>query len=44
MKSKYLRIVIPLAILAAAGIAFAIYAPIGNLSSFGWKDISLICP
>lgn len=44
MKSKYLRIVIPLAILAAAGIAFAIYAPVGNLSSFGWKDISLICP
>ncbi len=44
MKSKRLRIIIPLAILALAGVAFAIYAPIGNLSSFGWKDISLICP
>ncbi len=44
MKSKRLRIIIPIAILAIAGIAFALYAPIGNLSSFGWKDISLICP
>lgn len=44
MKSKRLRMIIPIAILAVAGIAFALYAPIGNLSSFGWKDISLICP
>ncbi len=39
-----LRIIIPLAILAVAGVCYAIWAPVGTLSSFGWKDLAIICP
>lgn len=43
MKRK-LRIIIPLAVLAVAGIAYAVNAGLGTLSAFGWEDIALICP
>ncbi len=41
---KKLRILIPLGILALAGIAFATNVSVGNISSFGWETISLLCP
>lgn len=44
MKTKKLRLLIPLVVLAAVGVGFAAHVPIGNLSAFGWKDISLLCP
>ena len=42
--AKTLRTLIPLAVLVLAGIAFAAFAPVGDLSDFGWKSISLLCP
>ncbi len=44
MKTKTLRIVIPLAILLIAGIGFAFHLGVGNLSAFGWEDVSFLCP
>lgn len=44
MKTKNLRIIIPLAILAIAGIAFTAHVSLGTLSSVGWQDISVLCP
>ena len=42
--SQKLRIAIPLGIVAVAGVAFAANVSVGNLSSFGWESIALICP
>ena len=42
--NKQLRIVIPLALLLVAGVAYAIHASVGTISAFGWESISLICP
>ncbi len=44
MKTNKLRIIIPLAILAIAGIAFAAHQSLGTLSALGWQDISVLCP
>ena len=44
MKYRKLRIVVPMIVLAVAGIAFAANASLGTLSSFGWEDIAVICP
>lgn len=44
MKRNKLRTIIPLAVLVVAGIAFAANVSLGTLSSFGWEDISVICP
>ena len=44
MKSQKLRVVIPLALLAVAGVAYATHTSVGTLSAFGWESISLICP
>lgn len=44
MKSRSLRIIIPLAVLAVAGVCFAVGAEAGTLSAFGWQDIAIICP
>ena len=41
---KTLRTLIPLAVLLIAGIAFACFAGVGDLSAFGWRDISILCP
>ena len=42
--SQKLRIIIPLALLGAAGVAYAAHVSAGTLSAFGWESISLICP
>lgn len=42
--SQKLRIIIPLAILGVAGVAYAAHASVGTLSAIGWESISLICP
>ncbi|MCI8425712.1 MAG: 4Fe-4S binding protein [Adlercreutzia sp.] len=44
MKSQKLRVIIPLGLLAVAGVAYAAHASVGTLSAFGWESISLICP
>lgn len=44
MNVKKLRTLVPLVVLVAVGVGFAAHAPIGNLSAFGWKDISILCP
>ena len=44
MNKRTLRIIIPLAFVAIAGIAFAANFSLGTLSSFGWEDIAVICP
>lgn len=44
MKTKNLRIAIPIAILVIAGVGYAVGGGVGTLSSFGWQDISLLCP
>lgn len=42
--SQKLRIIIPLAILGVAGVAYAAHASVGTLSAIGWESFSLICP
>ena len=42
--SQKLRIIIPLALLGAAGVAYAAHVSAGTLSAFGWESIALICP
>lgn len=44
MKSNKLRIVIPLALLALAGIGYVAGTGFGTLSAVGWQDISILCP
>lgn len=45
MKSKTLRVIVPIAVLVIVGLGFAIgNGGIGNLSALGWRSISLICP
>ena len=44
MKKRTVRIIIPLALIVVAGIAFVANSGLGTLSSFGWKDIAVICP
>lgn len=44
MKTRKLRIVIPLIVLCVAGLGFALSGRVGTLSAFGWEDIALLCP
>jgi ferredoxin-type protein NapH len=44
MKSKTIRIVVALCICFVAVLGFALHFSAGNLSAFGWRDISLLCP
>ncbi len=44
MKTKTIRILIPLAVLLAAGVGFVLHTGLGNLSAIGWGDIALLCP
>lgn len=44
MNSRKLRTIIPAAILIIAGVAFIAHFSVGTLSSFGWRDIAVMCP
>ena len=44
MNRKKLRVVIPVLVVAVAGIAYAMHVGLGNLSAIGWGDIALLCP
>lgn len=44
MKTSKLRIVIPLVVLALAGVGFVAHAGMGTLSAIGWEDVSVLCP
>lgn len=44
MKSKQIRVIVPVVILAAALIAYAVGVELGTLSGFGLGDIALLCP
>ncbi|MBR2790267.1 MAG: 4Fe-4S binding protein [Eggerthellaceae bacterium] len=43
-KTQLLRVIVPLAVMLIVGIAFAAHLPVGTLSDFGWRQISLLCP
>lgn len=44
MKNKTLRILIPVAVGLIVAVGYIANTGIGNLSSVGWGDISLLCP
>lgn len=44
MKSKTLRVVIPLVVILVISVGFMLNTGVGTLSAFGWGDISLLCP
>lgn len=44
MKSRHLRVVIPLAVLAFAGVGYVAHTGFGSLSAIGWGSVSLLCP
>lgn len=44
MKSKTLRVLVPLAMIAVVALGFIAHGGIGTLSAFGWQDVSLLCP
>ena len=44
MKSKKLRVIIPVIILIAVSAGYFFHAGIGTLSAIGWRDISILCP
>jgi ferredoxin-type protein NapH len=44
MKTKRLRIIIPLLILLLAGIGFVMHTGFGTISAIGWSTVSVLCP
>lgn len=44
MKSSKLRVIIPLALLALAGVGLVANTGFGTLSAIGWQDVSILCP
>lgn len=44
MRSKRLRVLIPLGVIILVAVGFAVHVGFGTLSAFGWRDISLLCP
>lgn len=44
MKTQRLRIIIPLVLLAVAGIGFVLHTGTGTLSALGWQSVSVLCP
>ena len=44
MKNSTLRILVPVLVGVVVAIGFVTTSGVGTLSSFGWKDISILCP
>lgn len=44
MKTRTLRIIVPLAVLVIAGVGYAAHVGIGDLSAIGWGSVSVLCP
>ncbi len=44
MNAKRLRAIIPVSIVAIAGIGYVAHTGFGNLSALGWESISILCP
>lgn len=44
MKLKTLRVLVPLAVLVAAGVGYVLHTGFGDLSAIGWSNISVLCP
>ena len=44
MNTKRLRVIIPVIILAIAGIGYVAHTGFGTLSALGWESISVLCP
>ena len=44
MNAQKLRVIIPLAVLLIAGLAFTLNVDFGTLSAAGWSTISILCP
>lgn len=44
MNRQKIRFLIPLAIVIAVGVCFALRFEVGNASVFGWQEIALLCP
>ncbi len=44
MNAKRLRVLIPVIILAIAGVGYIAHTGFGNLSALGWENISILCP
>lgn len=44
MKANVLRILIPIVVGLAVAMGYVLNTGLGNLSSIGWGDISLLCP
>lgn len=44
MKLRYVRIALPLVLLALVSLGLAFRWNIGNLSALGWGDIAMLCP
>lgn len=44
MKSKRIRVIVPIVVGLVVAIGFVANVGVGSLSSFGWGDISLLCP
>lgn len=44
MKSKTLRVVIPLLVMLVIAVGYFLTSGIGTLSAIGWGSVSLLCP
>lgn len=44
MKSKKLRVIIPLLVMLVVAVGFGMRANLGTLSAIGWGDVSILCP
>ena len=44
MNVQKLRVIIPLAVLLIAGLAFTLHVDFGTLSAAGWSTVSILCP
>lgn len=44
MNAQKLRVIIPLAVLLIAGLAFTLHLDFGTLSAVGWSTVSILCP
>ncbi len=44
MKTKALRIAIPIVVAVVISVGFVVHSGVGTLSAFGWESISVLCP